>query len=157
MKLFEVREFIKTAIKDEETGLAFYTALAEVSENEQVSQKLKSIAQEEVGHKKRFQEMLEEIGDYHPGEHYEGEYENYVNALFEEKKFPTPDEAEKKARTAESTVEALDIAKTLEKDTILFLSEMKNFIPDDYTGYIDEIISEEQKHLLDLNKLEDSL
>jgi len=157
MKIFKVREFINTAIKDEETGLAFYTTLADVTDNEQITQKLKSIAKEEVDHKKRFQEMLKEIGEFHSNEHYEGEYENYVSILFEEKKFPTPEEAKKKARAAESTAEALDIAKTLEKDTILFLSEMKNFIPDDYTDYIDEIINEEQKHLLDLNQLEDSL
>mgnify|MGYP006292953347 CR=1 FL=1 len=157
MALFDVRELIKMAIKDEDTGISFYRGLAESTGTDQVKEHCLAISKEEEGHKKRFQAMLDDIGDVEPVEEYAGQYENYVNSLLKSRAFPEPGQAEEEARNASSDAEALDVAMRLEKDTLLFLQEMRQFVSDDHKEYVDKVVNEERKHLTDLNALKEEI
>lgn len=153
MALFNVRELIAMAVKDEETGIAFYRGLAENTDSEKVKQACEEICEQEKMHMSRFQSMQDELGDIDPAEEYPGQYENYVNNLLETRAFPEPKDAEEDARSCESDEEALDTAMRLEKDTLLFLQEMRKFIPETHTDYVDEVVQEERDHLSDLTEL----
>lgn len=153
MPLFDVQELISMAVKDEETGIAFYRGLAEGTDSETVKERARDISEQEEKHRSRFQSMLDDLGDVEPVEEYPGQYERYVNNLLETRAFPEPEDAEEDARTCESDTEAIDTAMRLEKDTLLFLQEMRQFIPDTHTDYVDEVVQEERDHLSDLAEL----
>jgi len=157
MPLFDIRELIKMAVKDEETGIAFYEALAENTQQSDVKHGVSAIAEEEKQHRDRFQRMLDDTGDWKPVEEYAGQYEDYVSALLENRAFPEPEKAAEQARSVSSDSEAIDIAIGLEKDTLLFQQEMKSFVGGEYSDFVDEIIDEERKHLRDLTSLKSSL
>ena len=157
MALFDVRELISMAVKDEETGIAFYKGLAKVAKTQDVKDTCMEIAQQEEGHAARFLKMLEEIGHYQPREEYAGQYDEYVRALLNNKAFPEPEKAAEKARSVRSDVEGVLIAMSLERDALLFYQELKTLIKPEYMEYVEEIIDEERGHLIDLARLKNRL
>jgi len=157
MALFGVEELVEMAVKDEETGIAFYRAVAQTARSAEVRQACLDIQQQEVQHAARFREMLREIGGHAAPEQYAGEYEEYVRALLDSRAFPAPELAAERARQAENDADAIDLAMGLERDTLLFLQEMRNFIPSTHTACVEEIINEERGHLTDLARLKASL
>ncbi|MEW6355624.1 MAG: ferritin family protein [Planctomycetota bacterium] len=157
MALFDVRELIAVAIKDEETGIAFYRALAQATRNPKVKERCREIAKQEEHHAERFQGMLDGLGDYRPKGDYSGEYEDYLKALLDSRAFPEPAKAAAKAKAVKSDAEAIDIAMRLEKDTLIFLEEMKGYTRDADIKEVDEVIKEERLHLKDLAQLKASL
>jgi rubrerythrin len=153
MAILDVRELISMAVKDEETGIAFYDALAGKTTNAEVKAKLAEFAEQEKGHAARFRGMLEEIGDYTPVGDYDEQYQDYVRSLLQQRAFPTPDEAAAKARAVESDAEALEIAMRMEKDTLGFLAEMKNYVKPEMMQYVDDVIAEERDHVIAISGL----
>jgi len=153
MSVFDVRELLKMAVKDEETGIAFYRALAESTTKPQVKRACLEIARQEEGHRRRFQQILDSIGEFEPNETYPGEYERYLETLLEERAFPAPDAAAARARSATSDADAIGIAIGLEKDTLLFLEEVKRFVRQKDSAHIQAVIDEERQHLVDLTRL----
>jgi rubrerythrin len=157
MPVFRASELLNIAIKDEETGIAFYRTLAEKTANSELRERLLAISKQEEMHAARFKEMLSDVGDYKPQERYAGEYEDYLNTLLEMRAFPGPEEAAAKAQMITSDAEAISISLKLEKDTLLFLSELKNFVSDAHQEYVDAVIEEEREHLKELAELQKKL
>ena len=157
MAVFDVSELIEMAVKDEETGIAFYKALAQKTTSDVMKKACEQIARQEEHHRDRFRAILEQVGGYEPYEQYAGQYESYVKTLLDEKAFPEPEAAAEKARAVGSDREAVEIAMRMERDTLLFLQEVKAFVHQKQSPYIDEIIEEERQHLVDLAQLKASL
>ena len=157
MALFDVGELLNAAVKDEETGIAFYKALAEATQRPDVKAQCIAISKQEQVHAERFRKMLDAVGEYKPSEEYPGQYENYLKALLENRAFPEPEKAAERARAAVGDAEAIDIAMRLEKDTLVFLREMKSLVPGTHGDMVDEVIREEQNHLTELAGLKRSL
>lgn len=152
MTLFQVAELVKMAIKDEETGMAFYRALAEKTDIDALKSAFNEIAEQERHHAAIFQDMLATLGEIKPKERFEGEYEGYVNAFLESRAFPSPEKAKEMAFKISSN-EGIDIAMKLEKGTLLFYEEMNKLIPQTHTKYINDIMEEERYHLTQLKEL----
>jgi len=152
MAVFEISEMLKVAIKDEEIGEAFYNAIAGRTSDERLKERLLQIAKQEVYHAARFRNILTNVKDSKPREQYQGEYDGYMNALLTNRAFPDIASAIAKASKADDG-ECLDIAKRLEKDTILFYEELIKFVPSAYAVQINEIMNEERNHLADLTSL----
>lgn len=153
MPIFSVAELLDVAIKDEETGIAFYEALADVTKDPTVAEHLRHIAQQERHHKQRFTEMLKDVGAYKPQERYVGEYESYLRAVLDSRAFPEPAVAADEARRTSSDADAIATAIRLEKDALLFLREIKQFLPPTHVEYVEAVIREEQEHLIELTEL----
>jgi rubrerythrin len=49
--------------------------------------------------------------------------------------------------------EALKLAMSFERDSILFFKEMKDFVPEGEKKFVDQCIEEERKHLIRLKQL----
>ena len=157
MTLFKMGEFVDMAIRDEETGIAFYNTLAEITTNDKIREGCKRIAKQEEAHAARFRKMLEEVGTYTAQERSEGEYEAFLTTLLTMRAFPEPALAADKAKKVKSDAEALDLAMGMEKETLLFLNEMRPYIPETHQSYIDDIVNEERQHLVDLADLKKHL
>lgn len=152
MALFQAAELVKMAIKDEETGMAFYKALAEKTNIEALKEGFSEIAEQERHHAAIFQDMLASLKDVKIQERHEGEYEGFVNALLESRAFPGPEKAKEMAFKINSR-EGIDIAMRMEKDTLLFYEEMNKLIPQTHTKFINDIMEEERNHLTQLTEL----
>jgi len=157
MALFDVRELISMAVKDEETGIAFYRGLAEATDSDLVKERCRDISEQEKQHRSRFKSLLDDLGEIEPVEEYPGQYEKYVNNLLETRAFPEPKDAEEDARSCDSDEEGINTAIRLEKDTLLFLQEMRRFIPDTHTDYVNEVVQEERDHLSELTELKEKI
>ena len=145
------------AIKDEQTGEAFYRALAETSNTETVKNGLVTIADQERNHTERFQKLLADVGEETPKEEYDGQYAKYLNVLLTNHAFPTSEAAAKKASELTNDYEGLMMSLHLEKDALLFYEEIRRMLPDTHKAIVADIINEERVHLEDLIVLADNL
>jgi len=155
MNIFKASEVLKIAVQIEKNGMAFYTEVKNKSKCFPVQELFDFLAKEEVRHEHTFRSLLEKTGDYEPVESYPGEYERYLEAIAGENVFTQSDAMKQIARKAVSDKEAIDLAIGFEKDSIIFFSELRKFVPADDQGIVEKIIGEEKGHLtklLDLKK-----
>ena len=153
MDVFKVTEILKVAIQIEKNGLAFYNQIKERAKNFTVAELFGFLAKEEEKHRKTFEHILESVGDYQPVESYPGEYELYLQALAGDNIFKKEVDLRKLASEVSSDSRAIDLAIGFEKDSIIFYSEMKNFVSKEDHAVVDKVIAEEKEHLLKLFSL----
>ena len=154
---FSAGEFLKIAISIEENGQKLYGDL----EAKAKDQTLKNLwahlkAQEEI-HRKVFQDMLDNVGDYIIHEFNPGEYQNYIRAIASEYVF-TQDLMDKKLREGfSSDIEAIEFAISIEKDSILVYSSLREYIIANRQLVLDKVINEERKHFGELTSVKESM
>jgi len=151
--LFKVSEVVQMAIDEEHNGKLFYGALAERAKSPILRESARRLARQEEYHEKRFTEMRDRLDAPATPESYPGEYANYMNALLAGKTFPSEEGAVKLAQEAESDLHAVSVALLFEKNTLLFLSEMRGLVADRDRATVDELIAEERQHLVDLSNI----
>ena len=78
MSVFEASEILQFAVRIEETGEKAYRHFAKSIEG--AGETFNYLADEEVKHKKTFEEMLSKVEKYEPPESYPGEYFAYLRA-----------------------------------------------------------------------------
>ena len=152
MPLLYVSELIDIAIKDEESGVEFYRALAAGVRDPRVRERMLAIAAQEVAQVDWFKKMRAEIGQAQVAEQYPGEDDEYLHALTAPA-FPDAADAAELARKAKTDVEAINLAMRIEKDTLLLLVEMKRFLGEEHHKYVDVVIDEEKEHLVTLAEM----
>ncbi|HPD16431.1 MAG TPA: ferritin family protein [Planctomycetota bacterium] len=151
--LFRVAEVVQMAIEEEHNGKLFYDALAKCAKSPVLKEAARRLAVQEEGHEKAFTALRDRLGLPAQNETYPGEYANYMNALMNGKTFPNEEAAVKLAQDAGGDVAAVSTAILFEKNTLLFLSEMKTLVSDRDAAMVDELIDEERQHLVDLSNL----
>ncbi len=151
--LFKVAEVVQMAIDEEHNGKLFYQALAGCGRSPILKEAAKRLAVEEEGHEKAFTALRDRLGVPTAHETYPGEYADYMNALLEGKTFPNEEAAVRLAQEAGGDLQAVATALLFEKNTLLFLSEMKGLVSDRDAAMVDELIDEERRHLVDLSNI----
>ncbi|MCS7181290.1 MAG: ferritin family protein [bacterium] len=147
---FNISEIYQFAIKIEENGEIFYRKVAQNTKNKEVSDLFIFLADEEVRHKRIFEEHLSKIENYEPPEIYPGEYFAYLKAYAEELIFPKNIEKELKR---EDILEAINFGIRRELDSIMYYLEIKDLIPETQHLELDKIIKEERSHFVRLSNL----
>lgn len=154
MSLIDARELIRMAKKDEDVGVVFYEALAEKVTDPKLGERFLEIRKQEETHSKRFQEMLDGLGDYVPREDSSGDYEGYYSAFLSKHEYMQDQDSVEKARNAASDVDAIKLALAQEKDTLLFFLEMKELIPSGQNReFVQAVIEEEREHITELSEM----
>jgi rubrerythrin len=148
-----MRDFVEIAIKDEETGEAFYKALGEMTKKESLKAKYLEFADQENRHKRELEKILGGLVEHSKREDYPGQYEEFMRLLLETRAFSTPEKAAEAVKSLKSDRDALEHALRMEKDTLLFYYEMRDFIPHTHQEIFDKIIAEEKNHVKDLSQL----
>lgn len=151
MSVFEPSEVFQFAIRIEEGGEKFYREMAEKLQDAEVKSLFSALADEEVRHKKTYQGMVSKIEEYEPFESYPGEYFSYLRAYADNIIF-TPKRMEQEMSKIKDASSALRFAIDRELDSILYYQEVKNLIPQNQRGLIDNIIEEERRHFVKLTK-----
>jgi len=154
---FSVSELISIAISIERRGVAFYDIMTKSIGNDVARDVFKYLADMERQHIQIFQAMLNEADKYQPSETYPGEYAGYLQALVDSAVFTDDLVTSEMTTRVESDIEAMELAISAEKDSILFYYEMKEIMPRQAHPTVNKIISEEKSHLRELSELKKKL
>ncbi|MCX5816376.1 MAG: ferritin family protein [Proteobacteria bacterium] len=154
MSIFlQASDVFQFAIRIEEDGELFYHRAAMMAEDKEIQKLFDRLADEEVRHKRIFQDMLVKIEEYRPTESYSGEYMAYLRDYIDNKVIFTKESKEKGFKGVFDAQSAIDFAIQRELDSILYYQEAKQFVAPKQHGQIDKIIEEEQKHFAVLSEL----
>lgn len=149
---FQLGEIIDLAVKLEKMGCEFYKKLARKTTNRKVRNLLQNLAAEEREH----QDKLTELGmNLAPGEMPETcrEFFEYAASTVETHMLNGGDKIEAIVDSVESGLDIIKLATDFEKDTILFFNGFRNLIPEEKRSVVDNLIIQEQIHLVKLIKL----
>jgi len=146
-KLFYLNEIIKFAIEKEKESIELYKKLGDQATVEEVEDLFHTLMLEEEKHEK-FYTKLSEIAqkEQSPGVKEDAEYDAYMQELISASRSVPPLSLEKLS----SIKTALDYAADREKDSIVFYTGLKDYLPTHEKEKIDVVIKEEAKHLAKL-------
>ena len=150
---FSGSELVNIAIGIERSGAAFYDALVKSTRNEASRVIYEYLAVEEKKHIEIFRNMLGSLAYYTPPETYTEEYDRYLKALIDSAVFRDDQAAREMAQKVSSETEAIRIAISAEKDSILFYSNLRELVRRSDREAVDKIIEEERSHLRQLSDL----
>jgi len=154
---FSGSELVNIAIGIERRGIAFYDIMTKSTGNAATRDVFQYLADVERQHIQIFQGMLAEADKYQILETYAGEYSAYLQALVDSAVFTDDFVTSEMATKAGSDIEALELAISAEKDSILFYYEMKEIMPQRAQPTVNKIIFEEKSHLRQLSELKKKL
>ncbi|MEO0096262.1 MAG: hypothetical protein ABIL46_09335 [candidate division WOR-3 bacterium] len=154
--LFCASEVIEINIEARKRGLEFYKKVAKRTKSGDVKETFKWLADREEKQLNALQEILKKIEVCQPFELYPDEYSMYVQALLKKHKFNNVKKKDllKKIKT---NADAVDTAIEYEKDSLLILYEMKNFVRKQELKIINKLIKETQSDIYRLNNLKKCL
>lgn len=155
--IFAGSEIVELGIQIEINGRDFYNGLTKSAKSLKAKEIFKYLAGEEEKHIVAFQKILVSVEKYEPQEARADEYFAYMNALAIEHVFTQKNKGEEIARKIKSDKEAADMAIGFEKDSIIFYEGMKKAVPEHDLKLLDELILQEQNHLLQLTELKKNL
>lgn len=146
-----IKDVLQKAIEMEDAGKIFYEYAVSITEDEDIRKVLSVLAQEEVGHKHIFENMMNEIKEIKTtGE--KNDYLQYLNSylsiksVFDRKKFEMHGDKLKKIENV------IDFAIDREMDSILYYMTMMAVVREEQNFLVQKIIEEERKHFIKLNE-----
>jgi rubrerythrin len=154
---FSGSELVNIAIGIEKRGIAFYDAITKSTKNATARDVFQNLANMEREHVQIFQNMLTEAEKYQIPEAYAEEYAAYLQALIDNAIFTDDFITSEMATKANSDIEALELAISAEKDSILFYYGMKEITPQRAQLTVNKVLAEEKLHLRQLSKLKKEL
>jgi len=154
---FSGSELINIAIGIERRGIAFYDIMARSTQNATARDAFQYLTGMERQHIQIFQDMLGEADKYQIPDTYAGEYTAYLRALVDSAVFTDDFVTSEVATRMGSDIEAVELAISAEKDSILFYYEMKDIMPQRAQPTVNKIIAEEKSHLRQLSELKKKL
>lgn len=146
-------EIVDIAKKIEACGQAFYDAAVEHVDDAEVRKLFTFLRNEERRHETEFETLLSHVeeadGEWRDNEEYVG----YMRSLAEYRVFPDPEAARALVAAVDTPASALRHAMNFEKDSILFLHEMRPIVREEDRRMVDRLLDEERKHLRLLSDL----
>ena len=140
-EIFSVEDVINVMIELETRGNEHYLSLSKQTQIETLKKLFMNLANAEQKHKLRYENLKKEIVIFEH-EDLSDDYEAYILSLLKQTiRFLN------ETRTQMNVDEGFRIAIQLEKDTILFLMELKSMIGQQFDADMEQIISEERGHL----------
>ena len=146
--IIKATDILLAAQEVETRGEVFYNRLVETSSDEKLKETFQFLANEESKHREIFRKLYERLGQVElPAWSEEDEYASYLSFLIDSHTLFRLGDVDKISKFAASREEAIQTAMGFEKDTILFFTEMRDFVPDGEKKYIQDCIEEERSHL----------
>jgi len=153
MNIFGAQDILDFAVRIEENGETFYRRVARAIDDRDAQQLFNDLANEEVQHKKVFQELSSTITRIELPESYPGEFLEYLYNYIDGKVVFTESATHEIAPERLNPASAIDFAIQKEYDSILYYQEIKELVAENERNLIDRIIQEERKHVAHLSEL----
>lgn len=140
-EIFSIEDVINVMIELETCGNEHYLSLSKQTQSEELKNLFLNLANAEQKHKLRYENFKKEILNFEH-ENVSDDYEAYMLSLLKQTiRFLN------ETRNQINIEEGFLLAIQLEKDTILFLMELKSMIGQQFNADMEQIISEERGHL----------
>lgn len=150
---YQASEIFDMAVVIEKKGGELYKKLAQKTTSEQIKDLLLFLANEEEKHEEQFKEMGKSYAKANASETYPGEYLEYLKVSVETHMFYDQARIEQLVEKATSALDIIQLATNFEKDTIVFFNGLRNLVPKDKQGVIEDLIMEEQIHLIKIARM----
>jgi rubrerythrin len=150
--VFSAAEVFDLGIQTEHSGKTFYDAAAAAATDPEVKKIMQSLANAEAEHEVIFRKLRSGASTT-PPESYPGEREEYMNALLQTRVLPDVETALRVVAEMAEDTQALDFALAFEKDTILFMHEMKDLVGEAEGQKVDLLLQQERMHVRLLQQL----
>jgi len=145
LELKKVEDMLEVAIRIERGGIEFYNLLLSMISDPEIKDTMSILAAEEEKHLGTFRDMLDNLADYKPRYKYPGEFESFISGAAE-RVIDGANRADEFLK-ANDVNQALNLAISVEMDTILFYRELAHqFESEESQKAIQSIISEERNH-----------
>lgn len=146
---FDAGEVFDMAIQTERNGKAFYEAAAAAATDPEVQKIMVYLADAEAHHETAFQTMKKQFVEAAAAapEAYDRERDEYIMALLHSRMLKDEAGALQMIHDMKEDQQALDFAIGFEKDTILFMFEMREVLPESDREQVDALIQQERTHV----------
>ncbi len=156
MEKFSIHEVLEQAVQTERVGYQFYTEMAEkFKDNGDLVSLFKTLAAGELKHERAYAGLKELIGEADAEIEGFEEVSLYMRAIVESEFFLGKNKALPSMDHIKTTKEAALFALNFEKETILYFLGIRDVVSE--KGLLDQIIREEQRHVLWLDNLSKKL
>lgn len=154
---FSAAEIFDLAIETEHNGKAFYEAAAQAASGPEVQKVMTHLANAEAEHARLFRDLKASasLSSASIPESYPGEQEENMQALLRARVLPDEATGLQVVRELVDDTAALDFAIAFEKDTILFMQQMKEMLPEAEREQISVLIAQEHGHIRALQQIKD--
>jgi len=157
MAILQPSDIVEIGIEKESKRRDFYALAAErFSDSAERAELFGNLRDWEEGHIIKFRKIRDEVKGGHYAESYPGEIHEYMAAVVDSDLYENLD-AESFARAIKTPEEALDAGIGFEKDAILFFGGLANFVEPKAKTVIEELIGEEQQHMIQLFEMKKKL
>lgn len=141
---FSLEDIFNVMIELEDLGNKHYTEMQLLTQDLELKQLFGILASQEIAHKEIYIKYKNTNITFETSKA-DSEYQAYIDSLLKGTiRFL------KASREIKDFEHGFDIAVNLEKDTILFLSELRRIIEKNYYEAIDNILNQERSHLQSL-------
>jgi len=151
--LLSGEEIVEIAMQIELNGKHFYEETQKKASSKLVKDALSWLAEQEQEHYEAFKALLDQVKQYEVVESYSGEYAAYLKAFASTHVFVKREDVEKAIEQVDSDEEIIKIAINFEKDSIIFFTEMREFVHEQEQHIVDKLRDQEREHLRRLLKM----
>jgi rubrerythrin len=152
MPALSAKSVLRWAMEIEESGKAFYEAVAAKAQDREAKLVLQDLAYQEERHYRTFQNMLDKIPEADV-ETDSAEYQRYLQTALDKALLGGPERGLALAQQATNEAEALQAAIAFEKDTLLFFYDLRDMVPASQRETISAIIEQEKSHVKQLSRV----
>jgi rubrerythrin len=152
MPALSAKSVLRWAMEIEESGQAFYEAVAAKTQDREAKLVLQDLAYQEERHYRTFQNMLDKVPEADT-ETDSAEYQRYIQTALDKTLLGGPDKGLELAQQASNETEALQAAIAFEKDTLLFFYDLRDMVPASQQETISAIIEQEKSHVKQLARV----
>jgi len=142
MKKFDGKSFLNIFVTMEEQATKHYAELAENAPDDKAKALFERMAKEEKKHKEMYTKLLNKYGDKMEAE-FDDEEAEYAELLIKTAVTEKREDDKKKKYG-----DALKMAEQMERDTLLFVTQMREMYPNVAKKEMKAVLREEKKHLL---------
>ena len=151
-------EILQMAVEIEKKGKAFYDGVVSTVKDQKTRDIFQYLADEELKHEQIFQKMLKDVKASDVENPYdEREMILYFHSLIDRKIFPSEQEGSDMEEDLGNPAAAILIALSLEKDSVLYFSELLHISDKKEHEVIEKIIEEEREHIRRILRLKKDL
>ncbi|MDP8257521.1 MAG: ferritin family protein [Candidatus Alcyoniella australis] len=148
MPYYKTGEILDKAIEIERKGEAFYNALADKAQDEEMRSVFSFLAGEEKSHGESFSKLLEQFGEHRTELSWDfWDYMAGLQLLSDQGVFEDDKQTVKQTYMDQDAASLIKTAMQFERDSILYYSEMRPIVAAEAHGIIDELVEQERDHL----------
>jgi rubrerythrin len=148
MAFLNASDIVDLAMQVEKNGEAFYRAVAKETKSAETRELFEDLAAQEVKHYATFARLSQTVREtpLMTDEEWDS-YLKYLNATVQSSFFEGPDKALAAARKVKGEKEAVRMAMSFEKETLLFFYDLRDAIKGTERSFVEKIVAEEKAHI----------